>query len=114
MLEQILTMSFLTAFLTAAVRMAAPLIYAGLGEVFLERAGILNIGLEGVMLGGAFFSFAGAYYGGGLLPGLLAGMAGGTFSQRDPWISLHSSEAEPVRQRNRPQHVHAGPHQLSL
>ena len=46
MLEQILTMSFLTAFLTAAVRMAAPLIYAGLGEVFLERAGILNIGLE--------------------------------------------------------------------
>ena len=35
MLEQILTMSFLTAFLTAAVRMAAPLIYAGLGEVFL-------------------------------------------------------------------------------
>ena len=56
MLEQILTMSFLTAFLTAAVRMAAPLIYAGLGEVFLERAGILNIGLEGVMLGGSFFS----------------------------------------------------------
>lgn len=53
MLEQIFTLTFFTAFLTAAVRMAVPLIYAALGEVFLERAGILNIGMEGVMLSGA-------------------------------------------------------------
>lgn len=97
MLEQILTMSFLTAFLTAAVRMAAPLIYAGLGEVFLERAGILNIGLEGVMLGGAFFSFAGAYYGGGLLPGLLAGMAGGLLvSAIHGFLCIHLKQNQSV------------------
>lgn len=77
MLEQIFTLTFLTAFLTATVRMAIPLLYAGLGEVFLERTGILNIGMEGVMLGGAFFSFAGAYYSDNLFVGLICGMLGG-------------------------------------
>ncbi|RGY98072.1 ABC transporter permease [Clostridium sp. AM58-1XD] len=77
MLQQIFTMTFLTAFLTAAVRMAVPLIYAGLGETFLEKAGILNIGMEGVMLGGAFFSFAGAFFSGNIFIGLLCGMLGG-------------------------------------
>lgn len=77
MLEQIFTLTFFTAFLTAAVRMAVPLIYATLGEVFLERAGILNIGMEGVMLSGAFFSFVGAFYGGNIIIGLICGMLGG-------------------------------------
>lgn len=77
MLEQIFTLTFFTAFLTAAVRMAVPLIYAALGEVFLERAGILNIGMEGVMLSGAFFSFVGAFYGGNIIIGLICGMLGG-------------------------------------
>ena len=77
MLEQIFTLTFFTAFLAAAVRMAVPLIYAALGEVFLEKTGILNIGLEGVMLGGAFGSFAGAFYSNSLLVGFLCGMLGG-------------------------------------
>lgn len=77
MLEQIFTITFFTAFLAATVRMAIPLLYAGLGEVFLERTGILNIGMEGVMLGGAFFSFAGAYYSNNLFIGLICGMLGG-------------------------------------
>jgi len=77
MWEEILTIGFLTAFLTATVRMAIPLIYAGLGEVFLERVGILNIGLEGVMLNGAFFSFVGAVYFGGTPAGLIGGVLGG-------------------------------------
>ena len=72
MLEQIMTVGFVTAFLTASVRMAVPLIYAGLGETISEKAGILNIGMEGVMLGGAFFSFAGTFYSGSLAVGLLS------------------------------------------
>ena len=47
MLEQIFTMSFMTAFLTAAVRMAVPIMYAGLGETFSEKSGILNMGMKG-------------------------------------------------------------------
>jgi ABC-type uncharacterized transport system permease subunit len=77
MMHQILTASFLTAFLSAAVRMAVPLAYAGLGETISEKCGILNIGMEGVMLSGAFFSFAGTFFSGSILVGLLCGMAGG-------------------------------------
>ena len=77
MFEQILTVSFLTAFLAASVRLAIPLMYAGLGETVAEKSGILNIGMEGVMLSGAFFSFAGAWYSGNLFVGLLCGMLGG-------------------------------------
>lgn len=77
MLEQIFTWTFMTAFLAAAVRMAAPLAYAGLGELIAEKSGILNIGMEGVMLAGAFFSFAGAFYSGSLALGLLCGVLGG-------------------------------------
>ena len=78
MLEQILTISFMTAFLSAAVRMTVPLLYAALGELFAEKTGILNIGMEGVMLNGAFFAFAGAFVSGGnLWVGVLCGMFGG-------------------------------------
>ena len=77
MLQNIFTISFLTAFLSAAVRLAVPLMYGGLGETIAEKSGILNIGMEGVMLSGAFFSFAGAWYFGGLPAGILAGILGG-------------------------------------
>ena len=60
MLDKILTMSFLTALLASGVRMAIPLMYAGLGEMVSEKSGVLNIGMEGVMICGAFFSFAAA------------------------------------------------------
>ena len=73
MLSEILTIGFLTAFLSAAVRLAVPLIYGGLGEIIAEKTGILNIGMEGVMLSGAFFSFAGAWFSGNLFVGLLCG-----------------------------------------
>ena len=71
MLEQILTIGFFTAFFSAMVRMAVPLLYAGLGEMVAEKTGILNIGMEGVMLSGAFFSFAGALFSGNLGIGLI-------------------------------------------
>ena len=77
MLDQILTVGFLTAFLSAAVRMAVPLAYAGLGETISEKSGILNIGMEGVMLSGAFFSFAGTFFSGSIPVGLFCAAAGG-------------------------------------
>ena len=77
MLEQILTIGFFTAFFSAMVRMAVPLLYAGLGEMVAEKTGILNIGMEGVMLSGAFFSFAGALFSGNLGIGLICGILGG-------------------------------------
>jgi simple sugar transport system permease protein len=52
------------AFLEATVRTATPLALAALGEVVVERSGILNISLEGVILGGAFGALVGATNGG--------------------------------------------------
>ncbi len=77
MLNDIVTISFFTALLSSAVRMALPLVYAGLGETILEKAGILNIGMEAVMLSGAFFSFLAATLSGNLLTGLIGGILGG-------------------------------------
>ncbi len=77
-MEQFLSLSFLSSFLVAAVSTAAPFAYAALGELYSEKAGILNIGLEANMLAGAFCSFALAYLSGGNLAlGLLGGMLGG-------------------------------------
>jgi simple sugar transport system permease protein len=56
---------------------ATPLIYAALGEVFCERAGILNLGIEGTMLLGTFVGFATTYHSGSLWLGVLAAIISG-------------------------------------
>mgnify|MGYP000261334890 CR=1 FL=1 len=77
MLQQIFTLSFMTAFLAAAVRLAVPLMYGGIGETIAEKSGILNIGMEGVMLSGASSPLPEHGISGNLFVGLLAGMLGG-------------------------------------
>lgn len=51
----------LEAIITAAIRAGTPLLYATLGEIFSERSGVLNLGLEGLMLVGALAGFVGSY-----------------------------------------------------
>ena len=68
----------LPAFLEAAVRLAAPLALAALGEAITERGGVINIGLEGSIIAGALASALGALTWGpgfGLVAGAGAGMA---------------------------------------
>jgi len=64
--------TLITAVLAATWRLATPLIYAAIGEVFAERSGVLNIGLEGIMLFGAFTGFTTAYYVHSYVIGLLS------------------------------------------
>jgi ABC-type uncharacterized transport system permease subunit len=66
-----------TSFAQAAVRMATPLALAGLGEAYSERSGLLNIGLEAIMLTGAFSGFIVANLTQSLALGILAGVLGG-------------------------------------
>ncbi|MEK7323969.1 MAG: ABC transporter permease [Chloroflexota bacterium] len=63
--------------LAATLRIATPILLAGLGEVFAERAGVLNLGIEGIMALGAILGFVVAYLTGSLWIGLLAAMACG-------------------------------------
>jgi ABC-type uncharacterized transport system permease subunit len=73
-LANLLAGLFSIAFWAATVRFATPLIFAAIGEVFSERGGILNIGLEGMMLAGAFGGVLGAHLSGSPWIGLLAAM----------------------------------------
>lgn len=56
-MEQVLTLTFITGLLAAMMRMATPIIFGTLGEILSERAGVLNLGIEGIMLMGAMTGF---------------------------------------------------------
>lgn len=67
----------LISILAATVRISTPLIFAALGELITERAGILNLGVEGTMLMAAFAGFAGSFMTGSSMAGLFLAMAAG-------------------------------------
>lgn len=69
--------TFLAALLFGAVTAAIPLLLAGLGEQMSEKAGVLNIGIEGMMIAGAYLGFVGAYYSGSFWLGFATGALGG-------------------------------------
>ncbi|HEX8249390.1 MAG TPA: ABC transporter permease [Pyrinomonadaceae bacterium] len=72
-----MTELFTLAMLFSAIRLATPLIFAALGGLFSERAGVINIALEGLMLAGAFAAAIATYELGNPYLGLLCGMAAG-------------------------------------
>jgi len=67
MLELLIT----TSFWAAVVRIASPLIFATLGELICERAGVLNLGIEGIMTLGAMAGWMWVYQGGDLWGGVM-------------------------------------------
>ncbi|MCC6147050.1 MAG: ABC transporter permease [Anaerolineaceae bacterium] len=62
----------LQGILVATIRLATPLIFSGIGLVIAEQAGVVNIGLEGIMLLGAFTGWTIGFYSGSLILGLAA------------------------------------------
>lgn len=74
---EFLTGAVFIGFLASTIRLTVPLLYASVGEIFAQRAGILNLGLEGVVLIGAFIGFVAANLTGSLWIGVLGGMIAG-------------------------------------
>lgn len=72
-----MTIEVLIALLAAAVQTGTPILYATLGEIITERSGILNLGVEGIMLIGALAAFLVSLAAGNPLAGLIAGGACG-------------------------------------
>lgn len=71
---------FTATFWAAAIRIASPLIFATMGELICERAGVLNLGIEGIMVVGAFAGWFTVYMGGDLWTGVMvAALCGGLF-----------------------------------
>ena len=73
----LLTDAFLSSLLTGAILAGVPLLLAGLGEQMSEKAGVLNIGIEGMMLFGAYTGFLTAFTFDSLWLGFLGGIGGG-------------------------------------
>jgi ABC-type uncharacterized transport system permease subunit len=75
--------ALLTGWMAATVRLAGPLLLVALGELYAERAGVLNIGIEGMMLLGALAAYLATWITGepwlGMLAAVVSGMVVGMF-----------------------------------
>jgi len=74
MISDLLTLNVLIGILASGIRLATPYLYATIGETFGQRSGVLNLGLDGQMLLGAFAAFFVAFHTGNLWLGLLAAL----------------------------------------
>ncbi|WP_026883944.1 ABC transporter permease [Clostridium akagii] len=82
--------TLVVSIVAATLRMATPLIFTGLGGVFSENAGVVNIGLEGMMITGAFFAVLGSFLTGSPLVGILfAAAAGGIIAALHAFLSIN-------------------------
>ncbi len=76
-MDEILAQVFQVGFFAAMIRIATPLLFATIGELYAERAGVLNLGIEGIMLLSAMTGFSAAYFSGSLWLGVGAALATG-------------------------------------
>ena len=77
MIEQLFTKAVLVGILSSGIRLAAPYLYASMGETFGQRSGVLNLGVDGQMLLGAFAAFYISFTTGNLWFGMLAAIITG-------------------------------------
>src|SRR6218665_66848 len=92
-----LTDPVLAGFIAASVRLSIPILLAALGGMFAEKSGVLNIGLEGMMLGGCFVAFITVYFTGNLWLGVLAALiAGGVFGLVLAWFAVSAGANQVV------------------
>src|SRR5512135_1942374 len=74
MISDIFSTTVLIGILASGIRLATPYLYAAIGETFSQRSGVLNLGVEGQMLLGAFAGFYVALVTGNVWFGVLAAM----------------------------------------
>lgn len=70
-------LTFFSDYLVASLRLSVPLAFAALGGLLSERSGVLNIGLEGMILTGAFISATAVFYSGNVWLGVIATLISG-------------------------------------
>jgi ABC-type uncharacterized transport system permease subunit len=97
-----MTEALIVSILAITIRAGTSLLYATLGEIYTERSGILNLGVEGIMLVGAATAFAVAFHSGSAWVGLGAAMAvGGLLSliHASAWPPSWDSGLDPAAPR---------------
>ena len=71
-MSEFFDIAIISGLIGATMRMATPIIFATLGEILAERSGVLNLGIEGIMLMGAMTGFLVTYSSGSIWAGVLA------------------------------------------
>lgn len=93
----LLSLIFEAGFWVATVRMATPLIFGTLGELICEKAGVLNLGIEGIMAAGCLSGWMWVYMGGDLWGGVLfAAFIGGLFGLLHSLFTVHCGLSQHV------------------
>jgi len=93
-MSDMLSAAFVTVFIASVIAQAMPLILAAVGETIGEQAGVLNLGIEGVMLVGAYSGFIVTLTTGNFWLGMLAGAVGGVVANLamlvlNVWLGLN-------------------------
>lgn len=89
MLENIFTLSFLVSLIASTIRLATPILIPALGQLYTQRAGVLNLSVESAMTVSAVAGFAAAFYSGNLWLGALCGIViGAAWSAIMAWLSV--------------------------
>jgi ABC-type uncharacterized transport system permease subunit len=89
MIEELFSATVLIGILASGIRLATPYLYAAIGETFGQRSGVLNLGVEGIMLMGAFSGFYTVYKTENLWLGLLSAIiVGGLMGLATAFINV--------------------------
>ena len=93
-MSEMVSAAFLTVFIATVLAQSMPLILAAVGETVGEQAGVLNLGIEGVMLIGAYSGFVATLVTGDFWIGMLAGAIGGVVANLamlvlNVWLGLN-------------------------
>ncbi len=82
-------LALIISILAVAIQAGTSLVYATVGEIFTERSGILNLGVEGIMIMGAVTAFAAGYHTGSLAAALaVAALVGGTLATIHAFLTV--------------------------
>ena len=95
MISDLFNLTVILGILASGIRLATPYLFASIGEAYSQRSGVLNLGVEGQMLLGAFFAFYVAKLTDNLWLGVLAGMGVGAFmglAMAFVTINLHAQQ----------------------
>jgi len=95
MISDLLNPTVILGILASGIRLATPYLFASIGEAYSQRSGVLNLGVEGQMLLGAFFAFYVAKLTDNLWLGVLAGMGVGALmglAMAFVTINLHAQQ----------------------
>jgi len=99
----------IVSILAAAIRSGTPVLFATVGEIFTEKSGVLNLGLEGMILTGAVSGYAVNHYTGSLFFGVLAGVLAGGLISLIHAFSYGNPESKPGSERYSSYHIWYGP-----